>query len=130
MSRGDPVVIRPSETRRAARPEGRAADRDRHDEDARLEVQGYARALAQDAYYATRTPARGTIVLSAAQGPMTRSAALLAQGMTFTRVRTHLYRATHAWVCLDCDWVGAFDEDEVDQTVERDAHVCSGEGSA
>ena len=103
-----------------------AAER-RAAEVARLEVELLARSIAHDAYNAVHEPAPGVILVPADDRPLTPEAALLAHGFIYARVKTHMYRATHAWVCLDCRWVGSFPEDGIgplEQTAERAAHAC------
>ena len=98
-------------------------------EAARLEVELLARSIAHDAYYATHEPAPGVILVPAKDRPLSPEAARLAHGFIYARVKTHMYRATHAWVCLDCRWVGSFPDEDIDQTTERDAHVCPKEAT-
>lgn len=52
-------------------------------------------------------------------------AAELATGMWLARIRPNPYLCTHAFVCLDCHWVGSFDVvQDLDLLLERDLHLC------
>lgn len=111
----------------SARAARQAADHEAlESEQARQEVSRQAGSLAHDAHYATRAPLAGVILLPAPTYGLSPRAALLAHGIWYARVKVQLYRATHAYVCLDCSWVGAFSDEGIDQQRERDAHTCGG----
>ena len=115
----------------ANRSESRAAcDADEQEEleaqEAWDEVARHAGSLAHDAYYAAREPASGVILVPARDHELSPRATALAHGIWWARVKTHLYRATHTFVCLDCGWVGAFNGDGVDQEAESRQHECAG----
>ena len=128
MSCIDPNPWTGNAGQRSARPAFWEAEEERRAaEAARLEVELLARSIAHDAYYADHDPAPGVILVPDDDRPLSPEAARRAHGFIYARVKTHMYRPTHAWVCLDCRWVGSFPEDGIgtlEQTAERGAHAC------
>lgn len=90
------------------------------------EVSNLVNALARHAWFTPPYERERDGLPAALTSPdLSPRAAEVATGMWLARIRPNPYLWTHAFVCLDCHWVGSFDVVQgVDLLLERDLHLC------
>lgn len=90
------------------------------------EVSSLVNALARHAWFTTPYERERDGLPAPLTSPdLSPRAAELATGRWLARIRPNPYLWTHAFVCLDCNWVGSFDViQDLDLLLERDLHLC------
>ncbi|EWT07999.1 hypothetical protein N864_11755 [Intrasporangium chromatireducens Q5-1] len=90
------------------------------------EVSSLVNALARHAWFTTHYERERDGLPAPLTSPdLSPRAAELVSGLWLARIRPNPYLWTHAFVCLDCHWVGSFDViEDLDLLLERDLHLC------